>query len=157
MAFADVITNTKAVLVAAGYELNDPRHTLAAECDSGKDRRFTVEAEPVRETLFRHAIPDNVRTALLKVQLGFYAGGGDAGGPEHGGDMVHVNARAYEASMRVAGLLEDQHCYDAQNTGIRRQNLRGWDRVSSARRSEVWEVQLEVEWQEPEKAQAVPS
>jgi hypothetical protein len=157
MAFADIITNTVAVLVAAGFERNDPRHTLEEECDAGKDRRFTVEATPVVETLFLHAIPDNARTALLKVRLGFFAGGGDAGGAEHGGDMVSVNARAFDESTAVAALLESPLRYNAQATGIRRQNLRGWDKASTARRSEVWEVLLDVEWEQAQKPQAVPA
>lgn len=157
MAFADIITNTKAVLVAAGFEPNDPRHTLEAESDAGKDRRFTVEATPVRQTLFRHAIPDNVRTALLKVRLGFFAGGGDAGGAEFGGDVVNVNARAFDASAAVAAMLESPLRYSAQATGIRRRYNARWDEVFVQRRSVGWEVLVDVEWQEPEKSGAVPA
>ncbi len=158
MGISAIIANTRAVLTAAGYEENDPRHTLEAESDAGKDRRFTVEAQPITENLFRHGVLDNVRTTLLKVRLGFFAGGGDAGGAEHGGDMVSLNARAYEMSKAVASLLENPLRYNAQVTGIQTQNLvagRGWDRVSVARRSEVWEVQVNVRYQQAEDVRAV--
>lgn len=154
MAFSHIITNAVAVLTEAGFVENDPRHTLEAECDAGKDLRFTVEATPVAETLARHAISDNVRTAVMKVRFGFFAGGGDSGGAGHGGDMRHVNARAYDMCKAAASLLENQIRYD-QATGIRRRINPRWDEESVARRSVVWALLMDVEWEQVEDPRAV--
>ena len=155
MAFAHLITNVVSILAEAGYAEGDTRRPIERQSEMGSDACFQVSAEPVTEVLNRHASLNKVRNATLSVRVRFFVGGGDMGGAEHGGDLRHVDARAIEQTNAMVALLENQHRYDANTTGIRRRNWRETSVVATERRTVTWEILMDVEWEQAEDARAV--
>jgi len=155
MAFADLITNPVAILKAAGYVEGDTRRTIDDQSDMGSDTCFQVEVTTATEVLAQHGISNNIRNATLSVRVRFFVGGGDAGGQAHGGDLRHVDARAFDQTCAMVALLESQLRYDANTTGIRRRNWRSSEVAATDRRSVTWEILMDVEWEQVEDPRAV--
>jgi len=151
MAFSDIISNARTVLVAAGYRAADDRFPLEDQSDAGRDRLFQVGAPDAKEVFPRLGVSDSIRRATLLVKTSYFRGGGDAGG----GDRVSINARASDDMLAMARALENEAGYDPQNTGIQRRLFGGFRELVDARRTSTWELRMDVDWEQGEDPRAV--
>lgn len=156
MSFAEIITNTVAVCRAAGFREADNRRPIEEQPQAGADRCFHVTAQPVADVFPRLGISDSVRTATVTVRLAYFMGGGDAGGQAHGGNRLAVKCRAYEDCKSLLFALENPENYDSQVTGIQRiTSPTGWREAFEANKASVWDLVLQVQWEQVEDARAV--
>ena len=155
MAFADLITNPVAILKATGYVEADNRMPIEKLAQTRTDSHFQVFVDPVTEVLAQHGISSNVRRATLHVRVEFFVAGGDMGGQAHGGDLKHVDARAFDQTNAMVALLESQLRYDSQVTGIQTRNWRSTEIVAEDRRTQTREILMDVKWEQVEDPRSV--
>lgn len=154
---ANTIAVTKLVTTSATdstllFRECDHRRPIEKQPEMGSDGQFEVVAsQGMTDVLERDGAGDTIRNVVLTVRCAFWKGGGDAGQ----GDGYSTNIRANDAMVRLCGFLENPERYDAQNTELRRRNMRPWAQSFDSDKVEVWDASFNCEWEQVEDVRAV--
>lgn len=140
-----LITSEAVNAQGGGFQASAYRFTPDKEPDSAAEGLYYLDVPSVKPKARYFGTGENIWTGSVTVQLGYYRGGGDAGGSD-GGDHRSVMARANDDCMRLSDVCENPANYNSPATGIRWIRYNGHRRSYSLKKYEIWEVAFDVEW-----------
>lgn len=128
-----------------GWKASGYRFAPEKEPDSAIEGLYYLDLSETQPIQRSFGVGENLWVGVVTVQLGFYRGGGDAGG----GDRRSVTASANDECMRVADVLSNPSNYDSGTSGLRRVIYAGHRRAFDGKHGEIWEVRFDpVEWRQ---------
>lgn len=139
------VTTEEVNLAGGGFRPSGYRMSPQSEPDGGMDGLYYLDLNPVAPKGRSWGTGENIWLGTMTVQLGYYRGGGDQGGPTVGGDLKSVTVRANNDCMRVSDLCENPDAYLAGGA-IREVRYLGHGRSFTGKKTEVWTVRFSVEW-----------
>lgn len=116
------------------------RLELSEEPDSGLNGKFYIELKEIQPHQREHGRQENIWTATVMAQFGYFFGGGDDAGRRG------VQKNVLNDAMRIADFCEDPAGYDSDNTGIRRAKMLGFAPQQGNKHAEIWLGRFSVEW-----------
>jgi len=140
-----LITSEAVNAIGGGFKASAYRFGVDKEPDSAAEGLYYLDMARVLPKARYWGTGENIWEGEVTVQLGYYRGGGDAGGVD-GGDRRAVMARANDDCMRLSDVCENPANYNQGTTGIRRIVYTGHRRTYDLKKYEVWEVGFTVEW-----------
>ncbi len=147
--FSDVMAQLDANLAiitsetpAAGFTKSGYRLLMGQEPDSAVDGLYFIDVPAILKQGATFGAAETIYEANVVVEVGYYRGGGDAGG----GDRQTVMRAAADDVMRIADVLVNPANYGGSTTGIREIRFMGAERVLDKPHAEVWAVRLWVQW-----------
>ncbi len=140
-----LVTNEAANPLGGGFKASGYRFSADKEPDSAAEGLYYLDVPRVAPKERYWGTGENIWVGTVTLQLGYYRGGGDAGGVD-GGDRRSVAVRANDDCMRVSDVCENPANYNRDTTGIRWVKYTGHRRAFDLKKYEVWEVDFDVEW-----------
>ncbi len=140
-----LVTNEAANPLGGGFKASSYRFSADKEPDSAAEGLYYLDVPRVAPKERYWGTGENIWVGTVTLQLGYYRGGGDAGGVD-GGDRRSVAVRANDDCMRVSDVCENPANYNRDTTGIRWVKYTGHRRAFDLKKYEVWEVDFDVEW-----------
>ncbi len=140
-----LITSEAVNTAGGGFKASGYRFSSEREPDSAAEGLYYLDVPRVAPKNRSWGTGENIWEGAVVVQLGYYRGGGDAGGVD-GGDRRSVMVRANDDCMRLSDVCENPANYNSGTTGIRWIRYAGHRRAFDLKKFEVWEVAFDVEW-----------
>lgn len=140
-----LITNEAANPQGGGFKPSGYRFTADQEPDSAAEGLYYLDVPRVAPKSRFFGTGENIWKGSVKVQLGYFRGGGNAGGV-NGGDRRSVSVRANDDCMRLSDTCENPLNYNSASTGIMVIQYTGHYRAFNLKKYEIWEVDFDVTW-----------